>query len=43
MLLAEVLGFWIVVGVAFFGLRRLGDSKPSRTIRVVPRANGRRA
>ncbi len=43
MLLGEVLGFWLIVGVAFFGWRRRKNSKESEMPHVLPPANGRRA
>ena len=42
MLLGEVLGFWFLVGLAFFGYRRLTNGKPSQNPRVVPSSNGQR-
>ncbi len=42
MLFAEVLGFWLLVGMAFFGWRRLANGKQSQAPRVLP-PNGRRA
>ncbi len=41
MILGEVLGFWLLVGVAFFGLRRLSN-KELHVSRVVPPSNGHR-
>ncbi len=43
MLFAEVLGFWLLVGMAFFGWRRLANGKEYRVPRVVPPPDGRRA
>jgi hypothetical protein len=43
MIIGEVLGFWLVVGVAFFGWRRLKSDKESSMPHVLPRADGRRA
>ncbi len=43
MFIGEVLGFWLLVGVGFFGLRRLANGKGVRSTRVVPPSNGRRA
>ena len=43
MFIGEVLGFWLLVGVAFFGWRRLVNGKESRVPRVVPPFNGRRS
>lgn len=42
MLLGEVLGFWLLVGVAFFGLRRMSTGRKAEISRVVPRSNGLR-
>jgi hypothetical protein len=42
MFLIGVLGFWLLGGVAFFGWRRLANSKGLRVLRVVPRSDGRR-
>lgn len=42
MFLEEILGFWLVVGVAFFGLRHLSHRKESRVLRVLPPSNGSR-
>ncbi len=43
MLLTEILGFWLLVGVALFGLRRWVNGKESRAPHVVLPPNGRRA
>jgi hypothetical protein len=40
MFLGEILGFWFVVGVAFFGWRRLSNSKCFRVPRAVPYPTG---
>ena len=40
MFIGEVLGFWLMTGVAFFGWRRLRNSKEARVACVVPRARG---
>ncbi len=40
MFIGEVLGFWLMAGVAFFGWRRLRNGKEARAPRVVPRARG---
>ena len=42
MVLGEILGFWLVVGVAFFGLRHISHGKEFRVPRVVPPSNGHR-
>ncbi len=43
MIIGEVLGFWLVVGVAFFGWRRLKSGKESGMPRVLARSDDRRA
>ncbi len=43
MFLAEVLGFWLLVGVMFFGWKRLSEGKGVRVASVVPRSNRRGA
>ena len=43
MFLVEVLGFWLLVGVAFFGWRRLANGKEYRVPRVVPPSDRGRA
>ena len=43
MFVGEVLGFWLMTGVAFFGWRRLRSSKEARGPRVVPRARGQQS
>lgn len=40
MFLGELLAFWLLVGLAFFGLRRLSGGEESRGPRVIPRSNG---
>jgi hypothetical protein len=40
MFFAEVLDFWLLVGAAFFGLRRLANGKESRVLPVTPRSSG---
>lgn len=42
MFLEEVLGFWIVLGAAFYGWRRLSHPKDYRMPRVIPPSNGHR-
>ncbi len=41
MFFAEILGFWLLVGIAFFGWRQLGKGKESRFPRVLPPSDGR--
>ncbi len=41
MIIGGILGFWLVVGVAFFGWRRLKTDRESDMPRVLPRSNGR--
>lgn len=43
MLIGEVLGFWFLVGVAFFGVRRLAHRKDAKLPRVIAAPNGRRS
>ncbi len=43
MFIGEVLGFWLIVGVAFFGWRRRQSRKESEMPHVLPPANGRHA
>jgi hypothetical protein len=40
MFLVEILGFWLVVGLAFFGWRRLSNSKGFPVARAVPHPAG---
>ena len=43
MFVAEVFGFWLLVGVAFFGWRRLGKGRQPRLSRLLPPSDDRRA
>ncbi len=40
-IIGGILGFWLVVGVAFFGWRRLKTDRESDMPRVLLRSNGR--
>ena len=42
MFLVAMIGFWMVVGMAFFGWRRLVNGKELRVPHVLPPPNGRR-
>jgi hypothetical protein len=42
MFLGQILGFWLLVGLAFFGLRHLSHHKEFRAPRVIPPSNGHR-
>ncbi len=43
MIIGELLGFWLIVGLAFFGWRRLKGDKESGMPHVLPRSEGRQA
>ena len=43
MLLIEILGFWLLVGVGFASWRRLANRKAFQVLRVAPRSDGRQA
>ncbi len=43
MLFGEMIGFWLMVGLVFFGLRRMAGGNEPRIPPVFPRSNGRRA
>ncbi len=43
MFLAEILGFWLLIGAVLFGVRRLQNAKESQVPRVLPPLNGRHA
>jgi|GEM_PF-4965194 len=43
MLLVEVIGFWFLAGLGFYGVRRLAGGNGPRIRPVIPRSNGQRA
>jgi hypothetical protein len=43
MLFGEMIGFWLAIGLVFFGLRRMANGNGARIPPVIPRSNGRRA
>jgi hypothetical protein len=43
MLFGEMIGFWLVIGLVFFGLRRIASGNGAQIPPVIPRTKGRRA